>query len=91
MKAVQLMTRNVQDCPGVQPFEQATQITRGFPDRGFLVIDGDRMPVHSITDQDLARAAFTQAVALYDSCAQYAMTFRFARSAHQWRAARAAK
>jgi predicted transcriptional regulator len=91
MKAVQLMTRNVQACSVVDPLEQATQITREFPGSGFVVIGNDRRPVHSVTDQELARAAFTQAVALYDSCAQYAMTFRFAGNARQWRKATAAK
>ena len=40
MKAVQLMTRDAQACSVVDPLEQATQITRKFPDSGFLVIAG---------------------------------------------------
>ena len=90
MKAVQLMTRNVQGCSVVDPLEQATQIMREFPDSGG-VIDSDKIPVRSITDRDLASAAFTQAVALYDSCAHYAMTFRLVDDARHSRTATAAK
>ncbi len=89
MKATQLVTRNGAGCSMVVPLEQALQITREFPDSGLVVIDNAGMPVRSITDRDLARAAFTQAVALYDSCVEYAMTFRLDCDAQRSRAATA--
>ena len=67
MKAAQLMARNV-GCLVVEPLEQASQ---GTPE--LVAVDRERTPIRSITDRELASAAFTQAVALYDSCIRCAM------------------
>ncbi len=78
MNAVQPMTQKAPGSSLVDPLGQPSQIAQVFPDSGRVVIDSDRTSVGSITDQDLARAAFSQAVALYDSCVQYAVATQLA-------------
>jgi len=78
MKAVQSMARNAQSCLLVEPLEKVSQTTRELGGGRQVVVDGQRTPIGSITDRDLASAAFTQAVALYDSCIRCAVATRLA-------------
>jgi hypothetical protein len=45
---------------------------------GLVDIDSERTPLSVVTDRDHARAAYTQAVALYDSCVKYAVVSQLA-------------
>ena len=75
MKAAQLMARKV-GCLVVEPLAQASQ---GMPElEDLVVVDREPTPIRAITDRELASAAFTQAVALYDSCIRCAMAAQLA-------------
>jgi hypothetical protein len=69
MKAAPRVTRSSRTSTG----EQSGCRTREFAVDSSVVIDADQESVLA-ADGDLARAAYLQAVALYDSCVQYATT-----------------
>jgi hypothetical protein len=73
MKARPLMTRSAGYCSPVRSFEQTPAITWKFDAGGSAVFAKEPEPVRAISDRELAKAAYTQAVALYDSCVQYAL------------------
>jgi hypothetical protein len=52
--------------------ELSTQVSWSFDTRGSAARNTQREPLGAVTDHDLSRAAYTQAVALYNSCIQHA-------------------
>jgi hypothetical protein len=69
MKAEQ---RNVGSCLPAETLEQTASNSWEFEVARLVVIDTEPGSSGVITDRDLAKAAYTPAVALYDSCVQYA-------------------
>jgi hypothetical protein len=69
MKVLQSTSRNVQGCTvELEPVAPARLMAQKLRVGSLVVTDSVRRPIRSVTDRDLASAAFTQAVALYDSC-----------------------
>ena len=51
--------------------------------KGLIVVDRARSTIDEMPDRDLAYAAYNQAVALYDSCVQYASALGLASGARR--------
>jgi hypothetical protein len=69
MKAEQ---RNARSCLAVDTPEQIARNSCEFRVRQLVASDSEPETSGVTTDRDLAVAAYTQAVALYDSCVQHA-------------------
>jgi hypothetical protein len=70
MKAEQLDGRS---CSPTDKRARRQRIAEAIDAGGLTIVDGQRTLVSVLTDRDHARAAYTQAVALYDSCVKYAV------------------
>ena len=64
--------RNARTCLPTDTLERTTHNLWEFDVGGLAVSDSEPASSGVITDRDLVNAAYTQAVALYDSCVQYA-------------------
>jgi CBS domain-containing protein len=73
MKAGELMSRNVQKCSKDDSLEQAARIMWESDIGCVVVTDGEDRPIGTITDRDIAMAAYTQGVRLQDARVESAM------------------
>ncbi len=71
MKAEPLMIRNAHSRSSAHAVEETACDTCEF-EAGVSAVFEEPVPISAITDLGLATAAYSQAVALYNSCVQYA-------------------
>lgn len=73
MKVIALTARSLRHSSVVDPIQRVAGISRRSDGGCSLVLAGQQSQLRQMGDQDLAQAAFAQAVALYDSCVERAL------------------